>query len=220
MEVCLVFPRFKYKSGDPPLGLAYVASALRKNNIKTSILDITFNPSFENAEAYLKTQKPDVVRVYIDTLTYNDAIKIMAIAKKLGSFVIAGGPHATIMPETPINHADVVVIGEGEKTVVDIVKNINELEKVSGIWYKRRDNIIKNQRGELIENIDSLEFPARDLLDMVKKSGYELSKNFSDFDYYSKRAFNDPKLTFKKLKLMQKKALLMFYLHPNRWAIL
>jgi len=55
---------------------------------------------------------------------------------------------------------------------------------------------------------------------MVKEKGYNLSKDFSDFDYYSKRAFYDPELPYKKLRYYQKKALALFYLHPFRWKYL
>lgn len=124
MKVCLVFPRFKYKSGDPPLGLAYIASALKKNNIKTSILDTTFNPSFDYVESYLKQQKPDIIGIYMDTLMFNDALKVIKIAKKIGIFTIAGGPHPTILPQTLIKYVDIVVRGEGEAIITKIIKNI------------------------------------------------------------------------------------------------
>ncbi len=166
MKICLIFPRFEYKSGDPPLGLAYIASALKKNKIETSILDTTFNPSFEYVESYLKQQKPDIIGIYVDTIMFNDAIKVIKIAKKLDIFTIAGGPHPTILPETIIEYVDVVARGEGEEIIIDIIKNLNNLEKVNGIWYKENNKIIKNPPKEPIKDMDKIEFPSRDIIDM------------------------------------------------------
>jgi len=165
MKVILVFPRFKYKSGDPPLGIAYVASYLRAHlNVDLSIIDTTFNPSFEHVESVLYKEKPDIVGIYFDTLMFHDGLKIANIAKKLGIFVVAGGPHATVMPQTLIDKVDAVVIGEGEITFKELVENFPKLQSVKGIWHRKGKKIFKNPPREPIENLDELPPPARDLL--------------------------------------------------------
>lgn len=165
MKVVLVFPRFKYKSGDPPLGIAYVASYLRANlNVNVSILDTTFNPSFEYARSAFEKKRPDIVGIYFDTIMFNDGLKIVDIAKSMGIFVVAGGPHAIVMPETLIKKVDAVVIGEGEITFEELVKNFPNLESVKGIWYRKGNKIFKNPPREPIKNLDILPYPARDLL--------------------------------------------------------
>lgn len=166
MKVCLIFPRLKYISGDPPLGISYVASALRKNKIDVSIIDTTFNHSLEYVEDCLKKENPNIVGIYTDTLMFNDAVNIIKIAKKMNKLVVVGGPHATVMPETVIKYADIVVRGEGEETIIDIIKNLKNLKKVKGIWFKKNNKIIKNPIRQPIKNIDYLEPPARNLLNM------------------------------------------------------
>ncbi|MHA1794565.1 MAG: hypothetical protein ACTSUK_00505, partial [Promethearchaeota archaeon] len=49
MKVLLVYPRFKYPTGDPPLGILYVASYLREavDDIDVRLFDATFNPSMD-----------------------------------------------------------------------------------------------------------------------------------------------------------------------------
>ncbi|MBM4047352.1 MAG: radical SAM protein, partial [Planctomycetes bacterium] len=59
--------------------------------------------------------------------------------------------------------------------------------------------------------------PGTYLHDRIAGDGYRMSANLADFDYYSHRAFEDPKLPYAKLKLLHLKALLLFYLHPYRW---
>lgn len=166
MKICLVFPRFKYKSGDPPLGIAYVASSLQNSGVDVSILDTTFDTTFDDIEKHLKDSNPDIVGIYSDTPMFNDAVKVADISKQLGILTIAGGPHPTIMPETMIPHVDIVALGEGEETIVDIINNLKNLKNVKGIWYKKNGKIIKNPIREPIKNIDRLNFPARHLLNM------------------------------------------------------
>ncbi len=169
MNICLVYPRLKYRSGDPPLGLAYIASHIRKTpHVDVSILDTTFKRSLKYVESFLAEQKPDIVGIYFDTIMFNDGLKISKIAKKMGIFVIAGGPHATVMPETLINDVDAIAIGEGEKIVKELIKNYPNLRNVRGIWYKENGKIHKNPPQSRIKDLDSLEFPARDLLQMEK----------------------------------------------------
>lgn len=172
MKVTLVFPRFKYISGDPPLGIVYIASHLRSHlDVDISVIDTTFNPSFEYVSKQLEHEKPDIVGIYIDTIMFNDAMKIAEIAKDMGAFVIAGGPHPTVMPETVIGNVDAVCIGEGEETIVEVVKRLQQnksLRGVKGIWFNKNSHVVKESKRSPIENLDSLEFPARDLLDMKR----------------------------------------------------
>lgn len=169
MKICLIFPRMKYKSGDPPLGIASIASFLKKKNMEVKVLDTTFNRSFAYINFFFMNYKPDFVGIYIDTLMYNDALKIIQILKKYNLFVIAGGPHTTIMPEKVIGHVDVIVIGEGEKTIYEVIKNKDNLSKVKGIWYKDSDNnIIQTKLSKPIKNLDNLIIPDRGFFDIEK----------------------------------------------------
>lgn len=169
MKIGLIFPRMRYKSGDPPLGLASIASYLQKKGIDVRIFDTTFNKSFSYVKNFLLDYKPDIVGIYIDTPMYNDAIKVIRILKKFDIFVIAGGPHATIMPETLIKDSDVVVIGEGEETFYQIIENKNNLSTVLGIWYKDSEsNTFRTKSRKPIINLDKLPPPRRDFFDMGK----------------------------------------------------
>jgi len=174
MRVVLVYPRFKYPAGDIPHGPLFLASYLRENlGADVSILDTTFNPSLEYVESFLKKKKPDVVGIYVSTIAFDDALKVASIAKRLCPFVIAGGPHATIMPESLIekDDIDVVVIAEGELTFTEIIKSLDAnkgLDKIKGICFKKNGKLIKTKPREPIEDLDSIPFPAWDLLDMEK----------------------------------------------------
>ncbi len=172
-NVVLVFPRFKYPSGDFSLGLATVAAYVRAKipGIKLSILDTTFNPSLDYAKQFLEKAKPDIVGVSMDTLMFNDAVKVARIAKELGANVIAGGPHPTVMPGTAIKEDcfDAICIGEGELTLKEYIETFygsRLFEKVKGIWFKKKGKVMKNPPRDPIENIDEIPFMAYDLFDM------------------------------------------------------
>jgi len=173
LKAVLVFPRFKYPCGNPPLGTMYVASYARENtDAIVSILDTTFSPSFDYVESFIKAKRPDIVGITVLTLMYDDALKVAEIAKRYGGFIIMGGPHATLMPETFINNdnVDAVCIGEGELTFSDLIRKlpIGRLNEVAGIWFKKNGNVIKNPLRAMIDNLDRIPFPARDLIDMER----------------------------------------------------
>lgn len=74
--------------------------------------------------------------------------------------------HPTILPDEAVKNRDVdiVVRGEGEYTFLELIKNLESLDKVLGITYKENGEVIHNQNRALIENVDELPFPARHLI--------------------------------------------------------
>jgi len=169
MKIVLVYPRVNYPSGDPPLGLGYLASntpsPFRAN---VTIIDGTFLKSINKVNSLLEAGKPDIVGIYFDTLSYKRGIEITRKARELSSFIIAGGPHATVLPETLVDHVDAIVLGEGERTFEEIVKRPDprDLNGVKGVWFKKGEAIIKNETREPITDLDCLNFPERRLFDM------------------------------------------------------
>ncbi len=180
MKVLLINPNYlkvyKYISKSstmvlPPLSLAYIAAVLRKKDIEVEILDLAaLNYSDEQTQSFLEKNSFDIVGITAATNTIEEAYKIAGYAKKYNSIVVVGGPHPTILPEQTLQECsdiDIVVIGEGEYTMLDIAKS-KPLHKIAGIYYKKNNKIFKNENRPLIKNLDELPFPARDLLPMEK----------------------------------------------------
>lgn len=171
MNILLVIPRLINEAcGDPPLGLAYLASYLREK-IKSdiNILDLAFVRNPRNLYSYLKRNKPDLVGVYFATTTCNYGLSISRLAKKAGAYVVAGGPHATVLPETLIQEVDMLVTGEGEVAFAEAVKAYSRKEDlggIKGIWFKENGKVIRNMSKDTISDLNQLPFPARDILDM------------------------------------------------------
>lgn len=157
----------------PPLGLGYLASSLRsefgENTIQFKIVDREVNKE-------IKSFKPDIVGITCVSQNYNFAIEYAKIAKKYKLPVIIGGIHITVLPKTLSKNMDIAIIGEGEETIKEIFKvflNNNkfpkkDLKDILGIAYWEGGKIKLNERRDPIKNMDTIPYPARDLMKIEK----------------------------------------------------
>lgn len=173
MNIALIFPRVKYGEHSPPLGLGYLGAVLEQKKHTVSIIDLTFEKNFEFLKEQLKQLKPDLVGITCQTTFADDAFYAAKIVKSFfpDTLLVLGGPHPTIMPEKTLEQsgADVVVIGEGENTLLELVEKIQkkgDLAEVKGIFYRDdNDQILSTEPREFIEDLDTIPFPARNLFD-------------------------------------------------------
>jgi len=186
MKICLISPPYNsaVKSAigttSPPLGLAYLASVLRKNHevriIDANILDY----NFEDVRRELKSFYPDVVGITSVTPSAPQAFATAKIAKEVRKdcTVVMGGPHVTFLPEESLkecDYVDIIVRGEGEKTVEELMETIERggsLKKVKGITFRNGVEIVSTEPRPFIKNIDEIPFPSRDLLPIYKYRAY------------------------------------------------
>jgi len=190
-----------FKSKQIPLGLCYIASALRDAGHDCLVLDgdlgvPVYPPSYKRVgygmlvdyDQYLKALnedhvawkkvksiikifKPDIVGITMLTGYYGAALRVAKLVKDTDPEipVVVGGQHPTILPEETIqeNIIDVVVRGEGEYTMLDLVNTIDkgkDLDGVHGVTYKVKGITHHNPSRPLIKNLDLISFPARDLI--------------------------------------------------------
>lgn len=159
-----------------PLGIGYLAAVIKKQGHEVVFLD----PEVQglNADAVkelLFRAKPDIVGISCATPNFKQALKIASFAKICSTaMVILGGVHASAVPEWILKNStdiDVVVIGEGENTMLELCAHIGsnqplELKKIKGIAYRKEKEVIINPSRELIDDVDSLPFPARELVNI------------------------------------------------------
>lgn len=157
----------------PPLGIGYIASVLRENDIDVKIIDYSLIKDDKQLENKIGRYNADLIGISSMSPTYSTAKKMAEISKEIDNTVkvVVGGPHSSVMPEHALSdeNIDIAVIGEGEYTMLDLVKSIDEnksLESIRGIYYKTSSGIKKTERREPIQNLDELPLPARDLLEM------------------------------------------------------
>ncbi|MBU2472867.1 MAG: radical SAM protein [Patescibacteria group bacterium] len=160
-----------------PFNLAYLAAYLRqRNDCSVKIFDTeALSLNYSEIKQYLAKEKPDLIGFTCLSPTINHILKICRIVKKdlnLKSSIVLGGIHPTIFPKETIKnqYIDFVVVGEGEITFTELVKAIQEkrtdFENINGLYYKKNGEIVKTQPRELISDLDTIPFPARDLFNL------------------------------------------------------
>ena len=97
------------------------------------------------------------------------------IKEKTSSIVIWGGIHPTLSPETSLQEADIVCVGEGEGALVDLVTAIRDkkaYQDIENLWLNKNGHTIKNPMRNLIQDLDSIPSPA-----YAKDSFYFIGSN-------------------------------------------
>ncbi len=155
-----------------PLGTLYVAAVLKRAGHEVRF----FNGAFMTNEEILKEVRkfgPEFIGIYSTTFGWKKAKKAAADFRNVfpSAFLCAGGPYPIAMQERCLEDAgellDAIVTGEGELTVLDLVERLSGgkcLEGAQGVIYREETKIRKNPPRPLITDLDSLPFPARELL--------------------------------------------------------
>ena len=169
----------KFGAISEPMGLAYIASFLEKKGYLVRILDAAvLGMSLKDVEQFLKDDYFDIIGVTMLTPAYSAALNIFKIIKKVSprTVTVCGGPHPTALPRETleeIKELDIVCMGEGEHTMYEIVKSLEENEdfsKIKGIAFRQDDKIVINALRPYEKNLDSFPIPARHLLPVDKYS--------------------------------------------------
>jgi radical SAM superfamily enzyme YgiQ (UPF0313 family) len=147
------------------LQLTSIVKMTSKYDEYLRILNDLNHPLWKEVKTVIAKQSPDIVEISVMTAKYGSALNVSRLVKDFDSDipVVWGGVHPTILPDETIKNEDVdiVVRGEGEYTFLELIENLEDLNKVLGITYKENGKIIHNQNRSLIDNLDELPFPAR-----------------------------------------------------------
>lgn len=178
-DIALIYPPYTYTRKNPPLGLAYLASALEQIGTSVKILDMsTIGMDYFGLEKELKKLNPKIVGISFMTNQFAEAIKVSEVAKKCNADikVVVGGPHVSALPKEALsyNSIDFVSIGEGERTLQELTRqllnNTNDFKTINGLGFKKDNQIVITEPRKFIEDLDSIPFPAWHLLPVEKYS--------------------------------------------------
>ena len=172
--------------------MGYLASYVRENQEDTDARIIDYNvegslSSFYSRNLSKDLEPFDIIGIGFMTPMETEAIHLARVAKGMGKSVLFGGPHASALPEEMLSTGlvDAVVRGEGERTLVELCKiwtedGFGDLSDVDGVSFTDDGSVKHNPDRSFIEDLDSIPFPARDLLKldayMVKYPGLAFSK--------------------------------------------
>jgi radical SAM superfamily enzyme YgiQ (UPF0313 family) len=168
----------------PPLGTLYAASYLEKHDFAVGLFDTMLADSEEEIRSSLIRDRPAIVAIYDDDFNYLNkmclsrmrevAFAMAKIAKEFGAFVIVHGSDATDHAEEFLDHsADIVIIGEGEQTLLEISQKVlrersRDFRAISGVAFKEDGAVTRSARRVPLKNIDQLPFPAWHLIDSAR----------------------------------------------------
>ncbi|MBI4697471.1 MAG: radical SAM protein [Nitrospirae bacterium] len=160
-----------------PLGTLYVASSIIKAGHEVIFLNGAFMKHPEILDE-ISNYQPEFVGLYSTTFGWKKAVftasEIRRITSPLRPYIAVGGPYPIAMQEKCLIDApeiDAVVTGEGEITVVELLDRLgkgSDLAGVKGVVYREGHEIKKNPPRPLITDMDSIVFPARELLGDAK----------------------------------------------------
>lgn len=173
VNILLVYPPSRMQSHyGCPMGMMMLAAVLEKAGHRVRLLDANAacrRLTSDEIVDIAKAERPDVIGITLVTPLVREGYRLAKALRGCGAKLIAGGPHATLLPEEPIeNGFDAVVMGEGELTVVEAIEAILDRrpkESVKGLVYRAADGRIqRNEPRELVADLDSLPAPARHLV--------------------------------------------------------
>ena len=182
MKVLLIAPNYlkvySYVSEEatmisPPMGLAYIAGYLRANGVTVEVLDLAaLRANDEIARTLIMRSNADLVAMAATTNTIMLAYDLAIITKEVlpQAKVAVGGPHPTMEPMRTLQECsaiDYCIVSEAEETMLELMQG-KQVESILGLSYRDNDSIRVTPPRPLIQDLDKLPFPARDLLPLDK----------------------------------------------------
>jgi radical SAM superfamily enzyme YgiQ (UPF0313 family) len=182
MDVLLTHGYFLYE--DPkelqimkpyaPLGILYISSHLRARGFGVEVFDTTFSTREQLCEV-LRSTPPAVLGVYSNLMTRPSVLDILRVAREAGWKTVVGGPEPGAYAEQYLESgADVVVIGEGEVTLEELLRALQTgspqaLAKVEGIAFRSEDGSVRRTPPRaLIADLDRQPWPDRERIDIER----------------------------------------------------
>ncbi len=154
----------------PPLGLLYLSAFLKRAGFSVEVFDSTFAQRESLIERFAGGR--GVVGIYTNLMTRRSVLEIVRAAKRAGWTVVLGGPEsANYCAEYLEAGADVIVIGEGEHTLAELLPALarsgpHDLHAVRGIAFRDSGGALQRTPDRPKEpDIDSLPWPDREAID-------------------------------------------------------
>jgi len=176
----------------PPHGLMYIASFIREKapGTELKIFDMMVERAGPDAiKPVLENYRPHMVAIHAMSFQASCMHKVAENVKKWGPdcFVAVGGPHPSAAPELVLrdNNIDILGQGEGEQTFLEILERLETGEDPAGVpgtMAMRGGEVVSGPDREYISDLDSLPFPAWDLVDL-RRYFTDVMLNQNDITY-------------------------------------
>ena len=155
-----------------PLGVFYLASYVLSHGFEADVLDAEArNLSYDEIIERLRLGGFGILGISTTTVAFHRALELAQKTKAAlpETITIVGGPHVSSQPTHPMEFDafDFAVRNEGEQTLVELMQAITDdgdFEKIPGLIYRKGRNVVVNKKRPYIADIDTLPFPAYDLI--------------------------------------------------------
>jgi radical SAM superfamily enzyme YgiQ (UPF0313 family) len=156
----------------PPLGILYISSFLKRQGFDIGIFDSTFHRRIDFLHL-LEQHRPPVVGIYCNLMTRQNVLEMIRLCRQQGSIVVLGGPEpASYAMEYLAHGADVVVVGEGEQAMAELLPSLarhgpRRLHDIQGIVFQDEDGrVVSTPARPFIWNLDACPPPDRSAIDI------------------------------------------------------
>ena len=164
-DVVLVYPQRAPAQGRhwimPSLGLMYLSASLRRAGYSVRHIDHTF---LERSEvlAEIGRLQPSVIGIYC-MITMQDEALSLAQQVRDKALTVVGGPYPSGEPDTFVDQFDLVAVGEGEETIVQVMQHLEDkrFEEIPGLVFKQDGEIVRTTPRVRSKDMSHLPLPYR-----------------------------------------------------------
>ncbi|MGH7107030.1 MAG: B12-binding domain-containing radical SAM protein, partial [Acetobacteraceae bacterium] len=161
----------------PPLGLLYLSAYLKRAGFSVDVYDSTFGDRGGLTDR-LRASPAGILGIYTNLITRKSVIELIRVAKQSDWTVILGGPESANYPAEYLHAgADVIVMGEGETTLAELMPVLSRagpqrLHGIAGVVFRDDSGAIVHTPVRVkVADLDSLPFPDREAIDHGKYLG-------------------------------------------------
>jgi radical SAM superfamily enzyme YgiQ (UPF0313 family) len=158
----------------PTLGLLYISSHLKAQGFAVEIFDSTFE-TLASFEAYMRRTRPGLVGLYCNLMTKQNVLEMARICREVGAKVVLGGPEPPSYAEEYLDAgADVVVTGEGELTLAELIPALakagpHRLDSILGVAFRNElGQMVKTAPRPQLQNLSNQPWPDREAIPMER----------------------------------------------------
>lgn len=171
-----------------PMNLAYLAAMLRTAGFVVTIIDYETTPfSSSHLQDVLHRVRPAVAGITSTTPTVRSAAGLAGEIKALSpdTVTVLGGSHAGALPRETMQEFpvfDYLIFGEGEVTLLELCSQVRDggrENNINGLAWRDNGAVVLAPPRQLIADLDTIPFPARDLIDYSTQAGHS-SRGFSN----------------------------------------
>lgn len=189
MKMLFIYPDIDFDTpgagykGEISLAIGYLSAILKKHGHIVKLIHIVNDIEKESLIGQIEEFHPDLIGFSTISQIFSYVRRYAGwIKERLDVPIIVGGAHPSLNPNETIvvENIDMICVGEGELSLLELCDNIQTMkpiDNIPSIWLKKDGAIKKNPVRALVENLDDLPMPDRDIFD-IPNLNYHTNKKY------------------------------------------